>query len=234
MRLLLTLTLFVSVSYSTFGYSMCTQIPEDAKNPAVTACDDPTTYTFSIVGTSYKYDKAAYQEGLRQLIFGWLIERGFSPDEVQVEYWLSVPEADPAATQARLVVSAGKAQFIVFLSIHPQDWEPRNLSVSILGKGDVYPSSFGYDAGSLLVKHAENASAEAIQDYLTTYDATQIEPVSGRWFRYHVPEFYETSIRESILNDAEAGTYIEKLELNHVMEWIAVRERVFAFSLSKP
>lgn len=234
MRIFIILMLFFSAGYATAGYSYCTPIPRGASNPAVKACETYSSYRFTIIGSEYTYSKAEYRAAFAKLLSDWRELHGLTSLVTRVDFWLSVPEANPGATQARAVLKAGDRSFVFFLSVHPQDWSLDNLRVSILGQHETYPDSFGHTAGSLLVKQNTTAQESDLHAYMERYQAYLPQFFAPGWFEYELPVFREQPTKEVVDKDGSAANVVARVELNHIMEWISQRERVFAFSVNTP
>lgn len=234
MRLLISAMLLFSAGYASAGDSICISVPRGSADPAVTACETSDSYDFTIVGTTYSYTKAAYQEAFVKLLNEWHELHGLTNLSTKVDFWLSVPEANPEATQARAVLRADGRSFVFFLSVHPQEWLPNTLKVSILGQNEIYPDYFGHSAGSLLVKRSATVQEADLHQYMENHQASGPQIFSPGWFAYELPVFREEPTKSSIESDPMAKAFVERVELNYIMEWISQRERVFAFSVNTP
>lgn len=236
MRSILALTLLVSGLYSDPAAASCISVPKSAKDSPVKACESISQYRFDIVDNTFIYDKSNYRQALADLLRGWLKDRDVTWHEqpASVEFWLAVPEANPAATQARAMIYMGDKQFILFLSVHPMDWDDENIAVSVLGTGETYPQSYGYRAGTILVKKQAETSDENLHQVMSLYGAYAPDPVAPNWFDYEVGVFQENDITSAVMSSDEAQPYVARASLNHTMEWIALREKVFTFTLSAP
>jgi hypothetical protein len=213
----------------------CVQVPRDAESPPVRACETETAYELEITGERFVYDKADYQEGLRAALRQWLRSAGLDDDGGDVEVWLSVPEAAPAATGARVVVrtTSGHA-FVAFTSLHPEDWRLTDASIGVLASGQSYPSSFGARPRQLLVRSAPGAARGAVEELMTRHGAGSPTVLSGEWTRWLAPPFREADVLSAASSDADAPVLLRSVTLNLVVEWIALREKAFAFSLASP
>jgi hypothetical protein len=234
MRIFIGLLLYFSAAYAEPSWATCIDVPRSASNAAVKVCESEVSYTFQVANNSYEYDKAAYQEAFGLLLRDWYAQENIAPKATRVTFWAAVPEANPEAVQARAVMQAGSKRFVFFLSIHPAEWSIKNVRISILGTGETYPSDYGHTAGSLLVKKSSHVDEADLQSFMATYQAYHPESYTPGWTSYSVPVFKEQSIKVAIGRDDPTGEIVERSELNHVFEWIALRERVFAFSVDTP
>ncbi len=213
----------------------CIAIPDGAPAPVVTACDDGEHYLYTIAGTAYEYDRTAYRAALETQLRDWLRSVGESAEgeELAIEIWLAVPDANPAATAARFVVRAGTGKsaprFVVFASLHPADWSFTNRDVGVLTGAAGYPGDFGVRVGELLVKAAPGAAKSEVDGFLAGYGLGAPDAFGQGWRVYALTAFAERSARTGILSDPQGAALVEKIDYNHVVEWIAHRSRAFAF-----
>lgn len=233
MRLLMTMMLLFTAAYPAGAEGACVSVPRGAQDPAVKACESYTSYAFTITGSTYTYSRSEYRTAFSELLRSWLAQQDvtWATLPASVDFWLAVPEANPEATQARAVVRIGDQRFVLFLSVHPQDWQADELSVGVLPKGESYPETYGYRVGSLLVKKQDERSDESLHQYMETKGAGWPQFFSPGWFDYAVPAFQEQQVNDAVLQDQEAAAFVARTNLNYILEWIALRERVFTFSL---
>lgn len=233
MRLFLPLMLLFSAGYANAADGACVSVPRTAKDPVVKACETFTSYTFHITGSTWTYGRSEYRSAFSRLLREWLDQQGvtWANQRATVDFWLAVPEANPEATQARAAVRIGDQRFVAYLSIHPDDWQTDDLSVGILPPGEAYPNSFGYRAGSLLVKKEDGVDEESLHVLMEAHSAVRPQFFSPGWFDYSVPSFNEQAVNDAVLEDPATKLSIARTNFNYMLEWIALRERVFTFSL---
>ncbi len=237
MRVFYGLLLSFSAAYANPSWAACINVPSAASNTAVKVCETPDSYTFHVASNVYEYGKDAYKESFALLLNDWFEHENIAPQinkPTRVTFWIAVPEANPEAAQARAALQAGGKHFIFFLPIHPAEWSLANIRVSILGKDETYPDYYGHVAGSLLVKKSESINESDLHSFMASYQALGPELYTPGWSSYSVPVFKEQSIKTAISTDDPTGQYVAGTELNHIFEWIALRERVFAFSIYTP
>ncbi len=234
MRIFYGLLLSFSAAYANPSWAACVNVPRTASNTAVKVCETADVYTYHVAGSVYEYSKVAYRNAFALLLNEWYEHENILPQNTRVTFWVAVPEANPEAAQARAVMQAGSKRFVFFLPIHPADWSLANVRISILGKDESYPDYYGHAAGSLLVKKSGSVTESDLQGFMANYTAQYPESYTPGWTAYAVPVFKEQSIKTAISLDDPSGQYVERTELNHVFEWIALRERVFAFSIYTP
>jgi len=234
MRIFLGLLLSFSAAYADPSVAACTNVPRSASNTAVKVCESAHVYSFHIAGSVYDYSKDAYRDAFGHLLGDWYEQQQLDPQTTRVTFWAAVPEANPEAAQARAVLQIDGRRFVFFLPIHPEEWSLANIRVSVLGTDENYPEFYGHTAGSLLVKHSAGVNESDLQSFMAHYQAFNPESYTPGWSSYSVPVFKEQEIKEAVGRDDPSGQYVARSELNHVFEWIAFRERVFAFSISSP
>lgn len=240
LEVLLTVFTLAGLAPLSLASDHCVQVPQDTDSPAVQACETTLTYEYDIVGQRYIYDKASYQTALRVALRAWLEGTRLENEPGIVELWLAVPEANPQATQMRAFVRTRLANFVAYLSLHPQagddseeGWHVTNATVGILDK-DAYPETFGYRAGGILVKATAAASPAEIEEFMARHGATMPELFTPRWWSFIVDPFNERRAIAKAVADPMQPVLIERLAENSISEWIATRQKAFTFSLQAP
>lgn len=227
-----TFSLVVVVLYSPIVGAACVTVPIDAEEPLVTACETTDDYTFDVVGSRFSYAKAAYRERLRSEFAAWLTAAGVpTPDDGTVEFWLAVPETDPAATQARAVLRSESVNLVWYLSLHPDRWSLTNSSLGVLDDGP-YPTSYGHRPAQLLIK-ARGPAEDARRTLLAELGARDPSPYAPNWSVYTTDSTREGEVMAAIKADPRSLALVERAEANHVIEWIAMRELAFTFAFSE-
>ncbi len=234
MRIFYGVLLSFSAAYANPSWAACVNVPRTATNTAVKVCESAYSYTYHIAGNVFEYEKDEYRQAFAILLDDWFTSVNVTPHSTRVTFWTAVPEANPEAAQARAVMQTGSKKFVFFLPIHPADWSLTNIRVSILEEDEDYPEYYGHAVGSLLLKKSETAQEADLQNFMANYQAFDPEAYTPGWSSYSVPVFKEQYIKEAIGRDDPSGQYVAGSELNHVFEWIALRERVFAFSIYSP
>jgi hypothetical protein len=216
---------------------LCVQIPAGVALPVVEACETERFLFWDIAGTPSVRDKGAYVAAFQKSLESWWEARGLDGGQLAgapVELWLAMPEANPAATQARAVVTLPAAKLIVFLSPLPDGsggWTLDDSSVGFLTDAG-YPASFGYRTQQLLLKAKPGVDAEQVAALLARHGVTHGGEYSPSWYAVRVPPLQEAALKAALIRDPEAASVIARLDFNPLVEWIALRERMFAFSLS--
>ena len=211
----------------------CTAIPFGSDNPAVEVCEYEKAYTFTVVGELYKYEKKVYQNRMQEMLIHWLDQSNLPSEywrDATVDMWLAVPEANPGATQARFAVSGSSGSFVLFSSIHPEEWDLTNDNVGILLDGP-YPESYGVTAGEILVQKKDSTSEDTLFRYMERLGGYSPEGFSRNWYNFQSVVFDEERIRERVENSFEGRFIVDAVQRNSIYEWIAQREKVVSFKL---
>ena len=189
---------------------------------------------FQLAGERHGYDKMAFRAKFTAAVNLWLESAGVEArsEGATVEFWLSAPEINPAAAQARVVVHLKSgATFVAYLGLVPDEWKLVDKQVGILGKGQDYPGATGYAARSLLVKGAAGAEANAVTNFMAQHGAANPEPFATGWVAFRTKLFEEKNVAEAVMADAMRATVVEKVNFNDVVEWIASKGLAFRFTL---
>jgi len=215
----------------------CIHIPEAAEaGPGiVTACETLSSYNFDVAGTHYDYPKEAFREQVRKTLGDWALKSHvILPDEAWIEFWLAVPEGSPQGTMGRAVVNWKGGGLVAYLELGLDHWELASRNVGILDPGESYPTNFGHQAETLLVKPRDQVDQGDLHRYLQTLGASAPAALGQGWEVYHVAAMEEADTARAIRAAPEFARHLSHVELNAMIEWIAVRQRVFAFSFARP
>ncbi len=215
----------------------CTNVPADAANAAVKACESANNYIFHINGEVLTYDKKSYQNELRGLLWRWLNNTYLTKQNIgstQLDLILSVPELNPSATQMRIVANSTKETFVAFMSLRPEEWSLDALNVSILEKNESYPDVYGYKARSILIQKSTNVDSDPFKDHLESFGITNIEAFSEDWYRANTEPFGEMETISQVKSAWKSALYITEIQTNSMVEWISLRQKVFSFKLEEP
>jgi len=216
-----------------YASSQCTYVPASERNSTVYACHTENDYQFEINGASLIYDKNTYQTNLSKYINTWVKTSDSLTNfkNAHVELWLSVPELNPSATQMRALITTNQKKFIMFLSIRPEEWRTQDYNIGILNQNESYPQSYGVKATSLLIKQQQNTSEDGFVTILSENGLHDITKFSGSWYQATTHAFGESAAVKKVMKSKKAQQYVEKIQTNAVVEWIALRELVFSFRL---
>jgi hypothetical protein len=219
----------------------CVDIPRDADPAPVTVCETKSEYVFTVVGERTAYAKDDFRAALRTAIFRWYDDAGVeAPSLARLEFWVAVPEANPAGAMARVAVVDGVTSsgdpapsVVFFLGLDPATWTITDADVGVLDD-ERYPEAYGHRAGILLVKRAQTADKGQVEAFLARYGVGAGDEFAPSWSAHPVTPLTETETAALVRDDPGAKALVDKVELNQIVEWIARRERAFAFSLGEP
>lgn len=223
------------------GRDRCIGIPRESETPPVTVCETKMEYVFTVTGERTAYLKEEFRSALRVAVGRWYDEAGVEePSGARLEFWVAVPEANPAGTMARValvdgVTTTGEAapSVVFFVSIDPATWTFTDADVAVLGD-ERYPEAYGYRVGTLLVKAAPTAEKGQIETFLAGHGVGGGDEFAPNWSAHSVAPFQEEQTAAAVRLDPRGAELVTKVELNQIVEWIARRERAFAFSLGEP
>lgn len=209
----------------------CVYVPSK-ETPAVTACETDDRFTYDITGNAYSYAKETYAARLNDMLATWLASVGLAaPEDATIELWLAVPEASPGAAQGRAVLRSSTLNLVWYLSLHPDEWTLADRDVGILPRGGVYPQSFGHRPRQLLVK-ARGDDETTRRALLAAHGAINPEPYALGWSTYDTAAAVELAVSSEAMGDPKTAALVERVEVNHIVEWIAVRQLAFTFAFS--
>ena len=216
---------------SAIGFERCTNVPASELNAVVKVCESLSHYIFKIADTTEAIEKTEFQSQLIRLTKQWLDLNGFEQKYLlgsTVEIWMSVPEANPAGAKIRAFFQTTHGNFVISLPVSPKDWTVSNDNVGVTDQ-EHYPQSYGYRAGSLLIKKVKEAKEETFLDLVESYSESPVQSFSPSWYSIETSVFSEKPVSSALQRNGTG--LVESVNFNHVMEWMAWRERVFAFSV---
>jgi len=232
-KVLLPLLIAVASPNATLAspFETCVNVPADSPDAVVTVCESASKYTFKIADHIEAYDKKKYQALLTELTGDWLAGGGIDRNRLfsaRVEIWMSVPEANPAAAKVRAFFRTTTDNFVISLPISPKEWRISNGNVGVTER-QTYPQSFGYRAGSLLIKKAHQASESDFLAVIQPYSTSTVTNFAPEWYGMETAIFDEKRVSDDI--SGEHSAFVDSIQYNQIMEWMAWREQVFAFSV---
>ena len=226
---------FLSTGYAETAKAACQSMPAAATKAPVTFCQNGFTVSVRVGSDTRHYPRAEFTTAWRDIAKSWLIAESLSPNLLKgasVEYWFSIPEANPLATQARIQISPRSGpRFLLAGSAFPEDWAlpPARANIAILSH-DRYPEDFGFRPGELLVLGASQARPEDVLQHLARYSEGPPSQSNGRWYTVPTKAFAEQSVNRGLTADPMSDDLVNAVYYNSLLEWIAYRERAFAFS----
>ena len=210
--------------------SDCRGIPESGS--VVNVCQADNVITIQTSNQQWSWNLEQTQERLRQELELFLAShaREDLAGPMDIAVWLSIPEANPEATRARLVVKGVRHTFMFGLGLEPDEWTLTSNNVSIL-PDEGYPASFGWKPESVLLEKSNKCTeAQMLKRVEQQMGVGSLEHFTGGWYQLKTTIFTEMSSAQRLQSQNETRDCIESWALNHMFEWIAWRDVVFAFS----
>ncbi len=227
------IVLGMSISEVALAAKVCTVFPRDSANPIVEACELDTEYRFRIGDENYQFAKDIFRDQIRQATIAWLADRDLesSVSEVSaVEIWLSVPESNPLAAQARAVVSTARGNIVFSFDVKSNDWTFGDEKTAILNH-KTYPESFGHRPSRILATAFAGVSAAAVIDSLMDSGAISVRSEGNDNYSAVCKPFEEISLAQ---NAAKSHSDVfRNVQVNSVYEWIADRQIAFRFLMDQ-
>lgn len=221
------------MAQSTTAIAGCVGFPEQTEPPLATYCENENTYSFDLGGDHLTFAKQEFQTRLTQSISQWWLNHGLpiaALNHVNVDVWLSIPEVNPQAAQARAVVFTPLGNANLSFDLHEQNWKLSDQEGAILDRA-VYPQSYGWRPQQVLLSFVADTPHDAIASLLKKSGIALGEEMSPGWFRAETAVFDESAaIRRLTLFD-QSG-YIRSAQLNKLVEWIAIRGRTVHFNMA--
>lgn len=208
----------------------CTFIPE--KSPVIKTCKEDGVLEIAGDSFSDRYELKTYQQKLSNTLSRWLSQRGISKDRYcgkSVELFLSVPEINPSMYALRVQVEFDEGPLLFTLPGNENMWQDSEVEGKVFLKGDYYPASYGYKAGSLLAKINENFNLAELKSYLNTFGADTGSHVSNGWISISTPIFEEVRVLDEIVSSSLFEKYFIKATLNSSYEWMSYKGSIDNF-----
>ncbi len=197
---------------------LCSQVD------AVTVCDTPDAYVFSLPDSEVRIDKLefktqaialAHQEGQ-----GHLLEEG------RIAVWLVVPEINPNAAALRLVTQLDSGDLVIPVAL-TLPFEPGPIGYIPSTKKQSYPHTYGYQVGKVLTKLIPGIIPGSLPGL------SHPRRTSALWWEWDAPSFEEENIIKSLLNTVETQGMIDTATTNDLYEWTGTRQLIFQFPLNE-
>ncbi|MEZ4744380.1 MAG: hypothetical protein R3B45_18330 [Bdellovibrionota bacterium] len=223
-----------SFNKAVFAHSICQIFPENSNDPIVETCESESSYKIRVGNQTSIYDKKEFKKNVKDQITNWLVETSFPIGQIcnsKVEYWLSVPDANPYASQARILVSNTYKNFLLYLPPRIEEWKIENNNVTILNN-EYYPDRQGYFSGNISIKRKETTKSEELDQYLKKYAITPSGNEVGLWRSYYTSAFSENNVLRQIKYDRLSNLLIEDLGLEYAFEWGSRKIQSFYFNWS--
>ena len=200
-----------------------------AKITSLQACYDASvlkiTYENSLL---YQFDRQAFEDAWRSQIQLLLQAEDTSleiyPMDLKYTLWLAVPEADPTAVQARIVVESNihPKRFVIFAPMDPTQAVMDLSHVGVLDSG-YYPDTFGYRAGVVLLKVDTTTKQETLDAVLSGAGYAHPQYMAPGYYKLSAAAFKEQATQQSIKRDEYLMQYIQDVNTVAIYEWLADR-----------
>ena len=225
----------LGLALATPAFAECVSLPHNVSPAPVEACESDTHYTFTILGKDQTYEKEKFRQDLLAALERWFVAAGTAmPKSGDIEFWLAVPDTSPASTQARAVFYWEGGAIVAYIAIDPAKWKLANRHIGVLPEDTKYPQSFGYQPGTLLIQPTPGTSPADLYSFVSDYGAEQPQALGSSWQVYKVPALKEQDTMTAIAADPDAKLLVNQVTTNSMLEWISLRQRIFAFSLPTP
>lgn len=223
----------MSISEVAIATSDCIVFPRESANPAVKACEAETVYVFRIGEQKYVFEKDIFRHRIRQAAAEWLFSKdllSLLEETTAIEVWLSVPESNPLAAQARAVFKTTLGNISFSFDVKSDDWSFRDESAAVLND-KTYPESFGYRPSKIFAKTFDGIPTSVVTDSLTDAGAVAIKDEGNGHYSATCRTFNEMAVvQEASKSHSDILKYVQ---VNSVYEWIADRQMAFRFSLDE-
>lgn len=217
----------------------CLSIPAKSENPPISFCETPESITYKVYDDYYTYDKKVYFSSLKKIALQSTLNAGIPHARVEsgnLQFWLSIPEINPAALQGRAAISTADFEIIINLPIFMEKWHDNTTGFVAINDKSFYPKAFGYSVGKLILATATELTDSDIETRLSEISPElQLKSkIASNRYTVSLPPLTENRWASRLQANAEdpATRWIKSTELNQVVEWIAHRASVFSFSLS--
>jgi hypothetical protein len=209
----------------------CVKFPRDAEVPAVEVCDNDDVYSFQIGDMKRLFDKSAFAMRAKAAALEWLSDANESvvmDESFPIQIWMTVPMANPAAAQPRMIIPTSRGNVSFWLDLDAVDWRFQDRESAILEKTD-YPNSFGHRPGVVLVEAKSGIDPYDLEQSLLDRGATRVTQSNVGSFEVQCKIFDEKSFATSA---GQLSSMVKYAQVNSVMEWIADRQLVFAIPVN--
>jgi hypothetical protein len=229
-------SIFISIlclSLENTAYSeQCSAHPSEA--PVIETC--VSDEGLSIKGETFRHDYnyGDYTASLSDLISTWaqtapLEDKDFCGLDANII--LSVPELNPEGYALRVIVDHNRGPIMFNLPGNPFEWTVNEVAPHVFKEGETYPNSYGYIAGSLIAKAANNNNLNSISDFLRPYGAS-VDIIRTNWYNIQLPIFNELLTLEKIKQNPSFQKYFSSITMNSSYEWISHKGTLTSFVIT--
>lgn len=211
----------------------CTGIP-DSDAPLVTYCETETSYFFDLGGDQVVFSKTEFESRLRASVQNWWSAHSFDAKSLassHVEVWITAPEANPSAAQARAVVFSTMGNASLSFDLNDKDWVLRDEESAILDRSS-YPETYGWRPSQVMIAFAPGADATKTSQLLSRAGLKLGQETSPGWYKAESKMFDETGAINRLMQLDRWTKLVKSAQTNQLFEWIAVRGKTVQFQMS--
>ena len=214
--------------------SNCKNIPEQSDAPLAIYCEDQDSYSFDLAGDQISFSKHEFQTRLSRAIKLWWAAHGLSQASLtysDINVWLSIPEANPQAAQARAVVMSPIGHVSLSFDLHDEEWRLSDQEAGVLDRYN-YPDSYGWRPQQLMISFNPGTSREQATTLLQKAGIKLAEETSPGWYKAETKIFDESAAIHRLTQYDRMSGYVRSSQLNKLFEWIAIRGRTVHFNMN--
>ncbi|MCX6124785.1 MAG: hypothetical protein NTV34_08555, partial [Proteobacteria bacterium] len=212
----------------------CVSIYSSPESVIATVCESDTTYEFNLGGDLTTHHKNQFRRDINFAIENWWTSHNQSLRHLinaKIEIWLTVPEANPAAAQARAVILTSKGRVSLSFDLQEGVWIFSDANAGILAEKD-YPDSYGWRPQQLLIATKTGADEAELERILIASGIALGAQSSPGWFQAKTKFMDEQDAIKRLKILDKHQDYVRAAQLNTLFEWIAYRGRCFSFNWS--
>ena len=212
----------------------CIGIPEQSDAPLVTYCETDTSYFFDLGGDQLTFARSEFENRLRASIQAWWSAHGLNSQALassHVDVWISAPEANPSAAQARAVVFSSIGHASLSFDLNDQDWALHDEESAILDQSS-YPETYGWRPQQVMVSFVSGVDLNKASQLLTHAGLKLKQETSPGWYKAESKIFDETASINRLMQLDRWTKLVKSAQTNQLFEWIAVRGKTVHFAMT--
>lgn len=212
----------------------CSAIPEKSDSPLVHFCETDDLYSFDLSGDLLTFNKQDFETRLTSAIRLWWSRSALGTNNLSgahVEVWLSVPETNPQAAQARAVIFSAIGNVSLSFDLHDQAWELFDQQAAILDNAS-YPDTYGWRPKQVMVSFENGTDLGKASLLLKRAGLTLKQEVSPGWYMTESRIFDETAATNRVVQYDRWTKFIKSAQTNMLFEWIGARGKTVQFNMS--
>lgn len=212
----------------------CRGIPEQSEAPLATYCETDDSYVFDLSGNKISFAKPEFKGRLSESIQEWWSQHGLDQQSLSlshVEVWLSVPEANPAAAQARAVVFSPLGNVSLSFDLNNDSWNLVDREAAILDRSS-YPQTYGWRPQQVMIAFNKGTDPTKAA-VLLNHAGLKLGPeTSPGWYIAESKIFDETNAINRLMQLDQWTKLVQSAQTNQLFEWIAVRGKTVQFDMA--